>query len=94
MKQYRAALFVFVVPAVLAVAGVVQLVREDRSGVAQARFVPMAVDEHLRAQPPLEAVRALLRRPEVDPDDPATARAALQPARRAAPLEADLARRD
>jgi len=93
MKQYRAALFVFVVPALLAVCGVVQLVRDERSAVAQARFVPLAPDERVLEQPPLEAVRALLQRPEVDPDDPATARAALRPGRRAVPSEADLARR-
>ena len=93
MKQYRAALFVFVVPAVLAVAGVVQLVREDGSAAAQGRFLPMAPDERVVEQPPLEAMRALLRRTD-SPSDELQVSSALRPARRVVPPKADLARRD
>jgi hypothetical protein len=91
MKQYRAALFVFVVPALLAVAGLVQLVREDDSAMTQARFVPMAPDERVHEQPPLEALRALLRRSD-SPADELKVSSALRPARGAVPPEPNLPR--
>jgi len=93
MKQYRAALFVFVLPAAVAVAGVVQLVREDGSAAAQAGLVPMAPDERVHEQPPLELVRALLRRGDALTDELKVS-SALRPARGAVPPEPHLPQGD